>query len=586
MFGDVLEQAGVHWLTLTGAQRREVALQVLSQVPVLWIWDNVEPIAGFPAGSQSAWNEAEQQALVDFLRAAKQTKAKFLLTSRREERTWLGDLPARINVPPMPMQERVQLARAIAEKYGRRLADVEDWIPLLRFTRGNPLTITVLVGQALRDGLKTKAQIEAFVAKLRSGEAAFEDEVSEGRDKSLGASLSYGFENAFTEAERRQLALLHFFQGFVDVDTFRIMGDPDFDWCLTNLRGLTREAGLVLLDRAAELGLLKAYGSGYYSIHPAVPWFFKNLFDQYYPAAAASSEAQEMKATRSFVEAMGLLGDFLHRQYNTGNRDVIALLGYEESNLLHARQLSRTHGWWVPLSRAMSGLDDLYDHTGRLAEWARLVKDTVPDFVDPATDGPLAGREDAWSTIIEYRVHLALQERQLGLAHHLQDARVNWNRDRAFSALSMSPDVLDAAQRNTIRTLAASLHLLGQIQTELGEVKCVATCEEALRLAEQIGDQAGASACAFNLGRAFGGENIAALRNFERAEHWYRRSLELRDERDRIGRARCLGQLGAFAVNDSMREKRRESQTPYSSVTSTKPLANTAKRSSWCRRMR
>ena len=40
------------------AARRAVALQVLEQVPVLWIWDNVEPIAGFPRGHASAWSAA------------------------------------------------------------------------------------------------------------------------------------------------------------------------------------------------------------------------------------------------------------------------------------------------------------------------------------------------------------------------------------------------------------------------------------------------------------------------------------------------------------------------------------------------
>ena len=126
----------------------------------------------------------------------------------------------------MPMQEPVQLARAVAQKHGRRLAEMEDWRPLLRYTQGNPLTITVLVGQALRGGVKTREQIEAFVAQLRSGEAAIEDEAGEGRSKSLGASLSYGFEHAFGEEERKQLALLHFFQGFVDVDVLVAMGNP------------------------------------------------------------------------------------------------------------------------------------------------------------------------------------------------------------------------------------------------------------------------------------------------------------------------------------------------------------------------
>ena len=48
----------------------------------------------------------------------------------------------------------------------------------------------------------------AIVAQLRAGETQFADEHSELRDKSLGASLDYGFKEAFTEYERRVLALL------------------------------------------------------------------------------------------------------------------------------------------------------------------------------------------------------------------------------------------------------------------------------------------------------------------------------------------------------------------------------------------
>ena len=36
----------MHWLALDDAQRCDVALQVMRQAPVLWIWDNVEPVAG------------------------------------------------------------------------------------------------------------------------------------------------------------------------------------------------------------------------------------------------------------------------------------------------------------------------------------------------------------------------------------------------------------------------------------------------------------------------------------------------------------------------------------------------------------
>jgi hypothetical protein len=483
MFGGALEGADIHWLALSDGERREVALQVLGQVPVLWIWDNVEPVAGFPAGARSAWSAAEGQELVDFLRAARDTRAKFLLTSRRDERVWLGDLPARITLPPMPMQERVQLARALAERHGHKLSDVEDWRPLLRFSRGNPLTITVTVGQALRDGLTSKEQVEAFVAQLRAGEAEIEDEQTEGRAKSLAASLGYGFEHAFSGEEQKKLAVLHLFQGFVNVDVLRAMGDPEAAWCLPQLRGLTREDGISLLDRAAEVGLLTAHGGSYYAIHPALPWYFRSLFEGHYGAPSPIPPPREgegdregvderaLGATRAYVAAMGVLGNYYHRQYNEGNRDVITPLHAEEANLLHARDLALRHGWWIRVISAMQGLHMLYNYSGRRAEWARLVEEVVPYFVDPATDGALPGRDEEWSLVTEYRVLLARQARGWDEAEQLQRVRVDWDRRRAAPALAAPPETLDDAGRNAVRSLAVSLSTLGDILREQGKVE-------------------------------------------------------------------------------------------------------------------
>jgi len=539
VLGGWLESQGVHWLALPDSQRRNVALQVLRQMPVLWIWDNVEPVAGFPRGTPSAWSGAEQKELADFLRAARGTKAKFLLTSRRDEHDWLGrDLPARITLPPMPMPEMLEMTRELARRHQRRIEDVHDWRPLLHFTQGNPLTLTVLVGQALRDGLKTVGHIGAFVERLRKGEAVFEDEVSEGRTRSLGASLKYGFENAFSESERRQLALLHLFQGFVDVDALKWMGNPEADWRLPEAEGLTREAGIPLLDRAAEIGLLTAHGGGYYGIHPALPWFFRQLFEEHYAG-------REIAATRAFVEAMGELGNYYWGQYEHGNREVIDALTAEEASLLHARRLARQHGWWRRIISTMQGLRTLYGHTGRRAEWKRLVEEIVPDFVDPATDGPLPGREENWSLVTEYRVRLAREARNWPEAERLQRSRVAWTRERAATALSLPPENLDAVARNTIRSLAVSLSDLGEIQREQGQPACADAFEEDLQLSLRIHDGPGAAISAFNLGTAY--KNVASLRDLDQAESWYRRSLDLHSEADRLGQAKCHNQLGYVA---------------------------------------
>jgi hypothetical protein len=460
-FEGVLSKSGIQWLTLDDAARRDIALQVLRQIPVLWIWDNVEPIAGFPAGSASAWSAVEQGELLSFLQAARGTKAKFLLTSRRDERDWLHNLPARIELPPMPFDERVEMTEQLAKKLGRRLSDVEDWRPLLRFTQGNPLTLTVLVGQALRDGLKTREQIADFVRKLQSGEAVFQDEANEGRTRSLAASLAYGFENAFTESERKLLALLHLFQGFVDVDALRFMGAPEAEWCSAELKSLTRDAGIALLDRAVEVGLLTALGGGYYTIHPALPWFFRRLFDQYYLE-------RRIATTRAFVEAMGELGNYYHRQYNEGNRDVIGALSAEEANLLHARSVARSNGWWNSVIGTMQGLRQLHQHTCRQAEWSRLVEEIVPDFVDPATEGPTPGKEEWWALVTEYRVRLASEARLWDEAEQLLRKLVGWNRQRATLILATPPQAWDAGEKNGVRSLAIALHELSQIQRTRG----------------------------------------------------------------------------------------------------------------------
>jgi hypothetical protein len=94
VFGPTLEQHGIQWGAINELeQRRDIALEVMAQVPMLWIWDNVEPITGFPEGTESAWSATEQQELHAFLQAANQTRAKILLTSRRDERPLAGRPP-------------------------------------------------------------------------------------------------------------------------------------------------------------------------------------------------------------------------------------------------------------------------------------------------------------------------------------------------------------------------------------------------------------------------------------------------------------------------------------------------------------
>jgi tetratricopeptide (TPR) repeat protein len=547
VFGGLLERSRVAWGAITEAEKKkDVALHVLRQIPVLWVWDNVEPVAGFPAGSASAWSAAEQGFLAGLLADFAGTRCKLLLTSRRTEKEWLGDLPFRIPVPAMPMDQRIELAARIAARQQHRLSDLADLRPLLRFSGGNPLTLTVLVGEALRKGLCDEKEVEAFVADLRSGEAEFTDEESQGRSRSLGASLRYGFEHAFSGNERRQLALLHLFQGFVEVNALCLMGGPESEWCLPAVRGLDREAAIALLDRAAEVGLLSARGGGYYDIHPALPWFFQGLFEQHFGGG-------ELAAKRAFVEAMGALGDYYHARYQLGNREIVGALRGEEANLLHARHLARKHGWPGRVVGTMQGLQVLYGHTGRRAEWRRLVEEVVPDFIDPGTELPQPERNEDWNVVTGYRIRLAEEERRWADAKRLIRLTIDQDRQRAAPAMSLAPSQLTDRLRNGLRTLAISIENLGHVQREQGQRECVEAYQESLALFERIGDRSASAVVAFNLGHVF--KDLPALCDLDQAEKWYRRSLELIPTEDRLGRGKNLGQLGSLGYERFLRAR-------------------------------
>jgi tetratricopeptide (TPR) repeat protein len=568
-FAQTLEHRGVNWSELSVAERYDEAQRLLQDHPALWVWDSVETIAGFPSGVESAWSSAEQREFSDFLRLIAGTKAKILLTSRREETAWLGDLPERILMSNMQLDDFIPLAQKLTEAHKQPLRSVRDWWPILQFTRGNPLTSTALVEQALRDNLRSGEQIEAFIERLRAGDAALNDANGD-RARSIRASLNYGFDVGFNDSESRQLALLHFFQGWVNADALLMMGNPTAPWSLPALRDMTREDCDSLLDRAAEVGLLtriKGKGeyvadapwrrdpiheagdsSGQYMANPMLPWFFKPLFAAIYPerqSADPSIEPADRKAaTWAFVGATGELGEAFNRGYTQGDQSAIRSLFAEEGNLLHARRLACAYGWWDPLVRVMQGLRSLYTHMGRQEDWARLVDEVTPFLFDPATDGPLPGREEQWIVFSEYRAQLAAGTGQWAEAERLQRLRLDWAGRSAAAALESPPEALNDDQRNRIRTLAGAYSRLGNALREQGRLKEYLPChEEAIRLYRLIEDRVAEASATFSLAAFY-----LRIGDLDAADRCYDRSLKLRDKTDRLGKSRVLSQQGYVAL--------------------------------------
>ncbi|HXQ36224.1 MAG TPA: hypothetical protein VN843_19585, partial [Anaerolineales bacterium] len=376
-FSPLLEREGIYWSALNEpGKRRAVVIKILRNFPVLWIWDNVETVAGFPEGTPSQWTTPEQNELRDFLKQIKldeETQVRILLTSRRDEEKWLGGLPHRIQMRRMRNSDAARLALTLGEERNLSRSEVADWQPLLDYCMGNPLTLRVLVGQAIRARVKGKNEIADFVETIRSGEQDIQDaDEKEGRDKSLGASLSYGFRNAFKSDELPIIALLHLFQGIVDVGVLGMMGGH-VKTVLAEVEGKTEDDLRNLLRRAKDVGVLTELTDRYFAIHPALPWFLRQLFAQHYDGTGDRSSAET--ALKCWVEAVAALGSHYLSLFQRGQRDIISLLAIEEFNLLHGRRIARKNEWSTLVLGCMQGLFTLYQYQGRMAELSRLVEE-------------------------------------------------------------------------------------------------------------------------------------------------------------------------------------------------------------------
>lgn len=209
----VRQQLKTDWHLLNPDERREIALALLKQTPSLLIFDNFEPVAGFPTGAPSDWKPEEQKEIRDLLGALRGGRTKVLITSRRDE-PWLGPIYKKVVAAGLKLHEAQELAVRVLERAGlssHQLKSLPEYNRLLEFLQGNPLAIQVIL-----PALKRTAP-DALLEALQTGTAKLtHDDPAQGRERSLTASLNYRLDK-LDPTVRQRLAVLGLFQGFVDV---------------------------------------------------------------------------------------------------------------------------------------------------------------------------------------------------------------------------------------------------------------------------------------------------------------------------------------------------------------------------------
>ena len=239
------------------------------------------------------------------------------------------------------------------------ISRLEQYNDLLRYLRGNPLAIQVILPE-----LKRQAP-EKLLERLQSGEAKLpEDEAGAGQGEIAGGFADLPPERAGPTAAQtaghawrcsRDSWMRMYWGGCA-----RLRAHPrrSPDW-----RG---QGWVEILDTAAEVGLLHKAGEGYYTIHPALPWFFHDLLLEGYPEQRGWFEM-------AFCKIYGEYGSYLTDLFKKNPQLAMSLLQAEEPNLLHALRLAQEGELWDVINYITYGICRLMTLQGRWVEWERMV---------------------------------------------------------------------------------------------------------------------------------------------------------------------------------------------------------------------
>ena len=380
---------------------------------------------------------------------------------------------------------------------------------------------------------------------------------------------------AFTEDELPIIALLHLFQGVVDINVLRIMGDENCVPAVAELNGRSEQELNQLLSRAVEIGLLTHLGGTWFGVHPALPWFLRQLFIRFYSDGDlqiqanhnGGSDLQRLRNPKesilfAWVSAFGVLGDKYWWEINRGNRNVIQNLCLENNNFLEARSQVLKHRWLEFGSGIMQGLDALYNSQERGAEWARLVDEITPLYCCGINlDEPKQGWEREFGIVMGYRVKLAMFKSQdYNLAGVLQAKMVAWWRDRAGNIVDLpSATSLDEEARNRARNLGVSIMTYAQILAEQRNSDCVGMYEESFRCFQLVKDKSGMASACFNLGHAL--KDLYAVRDLDAAESAYRQSYELSSKEDKLAKSMFFHQIGMIYYDRILEEDKKDTSS-------------------------
>jgi tetratricopeptide (TPR) repeat protein len=478
-------------------QQYKEVVRYLKARGCLLIWDNFEPVNGFPAGSPALVSAAELLALRKFLVDLRGGKSGVVITSRREEE-WLRCDYEFVELRGLRNADAKELAGVILASKGiDRAALPPEYLELFKILRGHPLSLRVILPL-----LKSQSP-SVVLAGLRSGKAKGLDE--------LERSLNYSFQGLSAKAQRH-LPFLGLFVDRVIVDFLSsFSGDPE-DADGQAYQGvfednLTKADWQGLLEEAKQAGILTLLGSDIYQIHPALPWYLKKRL------VAEHGNKLDLLEQRLLIFYAGLAN--IYDQQLVGNAEVaMFVLRVEEPNLLQQLRLAEQCSGWSEAQCILQALGELYKRNGRRPEF-RVLRDRGLGCVGRDLKTAKAQGKDAfdlWMYIKGGDANELLQVRDLAGAGAV-------HKEILDELLSLNDPSVD----NKVAVAYQQLGVVAQEQRQFD--MAIDYYQKALKIREDAGDWHNAASDYHQLGIV-----AQKQRQFETAIDYYQKSLKIYED--------------------------------------------------------
>ena len=510
VWGDRFSQYGAE-------QQQQAVLNYLKTQPSLLIWDNFEPVAGFPAGNEPLLNVSERDGLQRFLKDLRGGKSWVLITSRREE-SWLDCGYRLLDLRGLWQQDVEELAGKILETVGVEKKNVpKEYLELLKLLGGHPLSLRVVLPH-----LKKQSPLQLIEA-LRLGLDTFQGAEEEGRDKSLTVSLDYSF-SRLSERARRHLPFLALFCERVDaywLDAFS-QDSPDnpYGEAYQAVFGenLQEADWLRILNEAVAAGIVERLEDSVYKIHPALPWYLRQRLADSYTAEVIS------ELEKKLLIFYAKLAEHCCNGLINNAELAMFFLQMQEPNLLQNLRLAEQQQSWAKAPAILQALGEVYKRIGRKPEFRTLRQRALKQIGMHLSEAKARGQ-----AAFKFWMYLRGEDANEALEFaDLEGARVIYQ-----EILDELTSLDDSSVNDKIAIAHHNLGTVAQKQRRFDEAK--ASYNKALQIKEEAGNYYQAATDYHNLGvvtqeqRRFD-EAIAfynkALQIFEDAGDWYKTATE------------------------------------------------------------